>query len=68
MLQRMAASAFGALVMGIVGPILYILIFGIPGNLNAFIRIAVIAAVTGATLGALFPKLFSFLFESFMDI
>lgn len=68
MLKRVLAGAFGALVVGILAPILYVLLVGMPGSLMTFIWIAVIGVVAGAVLGAIFPKFFGFVFEMFMDV
>ena len=68
MIKRVMAGAFVALVIGILAPLLYVLLVGIPGRWIVFIWITVFGVVTGAGLGALFPKFFGFIFEMFMDI
>lgn len=68
MLKRVLSAAFGAFVFGILAPVLYLLLVGVPGSMMAFIWIALIGLVTGAILGALFPKFFGFISEIFLDI
>jgi hypothetical protein len=68
MLKRVLSGAFGALVIGILAPVLYLLLVGVPGSLMAFIWIAFFGLVTGAILGVIFLKFFGFIFETFMDV
>ena len=68
MIKRIAAGAFGAVVLGISVPVLYILLIGVPASLLGIVWIALIGVATGAVLGALFPKFFGFVFETMMDI
>jgi hypothetical protein len=66
--KRVLSGAFGAFVIGILAPVLYLLLVGVPGSLMAFIWIALLGLVTGAIFGVTFPKLFGFIFEIFLDI
>ena len=68
MLKRVLAAAFGAFVIGILAPVLYLVLVGVPGSMGAFIWIALIGVVTGAILGSLYPRFFGFIFEIFLDI
>ena len=68
MIRRAFAGAFGALVVGILTPVLYLLLVGVPGSLMAVIGIVLLGVLTGAILGTLFPRFFGFVFEMFMDV
>lgn len=68
--KRILAAIFGAVLFGIVVPLAYFLLFdrfpieGIKG-----VALLIGAGVTaGAILGALFPRVFGFVFETFFDI
>jgi hypothetical protein len=69
-LKRVLAGAFGAFIFAIVVPIAYYFAIGnLP--LDGFQGVALLAgggAVLGALSGALFPQVFGFVFEAFLDI
>ena len=70
MIRRTLAALFGAFLFSIVTPIAYFFLFD-AFSLEGFIGIvAVIAvgAVFGAIIGAMFPRVFGFIFEMFLDI
>ena len=70
MLKRTLAAIFGAILFAIIVPIGWFLIFdGFPLE-SAIKGILVLAGSgfgIGAILGALFPKVFGFIFEMFFD-
>ncbi len=69
MIKRILAAVFGALLFGILMPIAYPFVFdGFP--LEGFKGILAVAGggvALGALLGALFPKVFGFVFELFLE-
>lgn len=68
--KRLLAAIFGAILFAILVPIGWILAFsGLPslGNLNGLIVLIGSGLAVGALLGALFPKVFGFIFEMFFD-
>jgi hypothetical protein len=67
MLKRALSGTLGALVIGILTPVLYLLLVGVPGSSMEFSWIVLIGSVTSAILGAIFPKFFGFVFEIYMD-
>lgn len=69
MIHRVLAAGFGAVLFGILVPLVYTLCIGWPDS--GFSKILLLAAAglaVGAGLGALFPKVFGFVFEVFMEI
>lgn len=54
MLKRVLSAALCAFVFGILAPVLYLLLVGVPGSMMAAIWITLIGLVTGTILGALF--------------
>jgi hypothetical protein len=67
---RILAAGFGAVLFGIIVPVVYLLVFeGVPfGSLNGFLLLVGAGLAVGACLGALFPRVFGFIFEMFMDV
>jgi hypothetical protein len=69
MFRRVLAACFGALLFGVLVPVAYALFAGWPeGGFTTLILLAAVGVVVGASLGALFPKVFGFVFEVFMDV
>jgi hypothetical protein len=70
MIKRILAAVFGAVVFGVLVPLGYWLVAEtVPlGNLTGVLLLIGIGLLAGAVLGALFPKVFGFVFEAFMDL
>ena len=69
MIRRILAALFGALLFSVVVPIGYYLAFD-GFSLEGLKGIALlfgVGVVVGATLGALFPRVFGFIFDMFLD-
>lgn len=68
MIKRLLAGALGALIFAILTPIAWFLIFdAFPfGELKGAALLVGGGALFGAVLGALFPKVFGFVFELFL--
>jgi hypothetical protein len=66
--KRVFAAIFGAILFGIIVPIGYFLAFHqFPfDSLTGIALVAGIGAVLGAILGVIFPRVFGFIFESFL--
>ena len=70
MIRRTLAALFGAFLFGIIAPIAYFFLFD-AFPLEGFKGIAAVSAagaVFGAVIGTLFPRVFGFIFEMFLDI
>ena len=70
LVSRLLAALFGAVLFAIIVPLSYWLIFeSIPTEsfLRGIATLVVAGLVIGAVLGALFPRFFGFIFESFVD-
>ncbi len=68
MTKRILAAIFGAVLFGILAPLAYVLLIGVPGSFIGVVWLAVLGVVVGAILGALFSRVFGFIFEVFMDV
>ncbi|MCH1499758.1 MAG: hypothetical protein L7U83_11900 [Akkermansiaceae bacterium] len=70
MIRRTLAALFGAFLFSIVAPIAYFFLFdAFPfGGFKGIAAISAVGAVFGAFIGALFPRVFGFIFEMFLDI
>lgn len=68
MTNRFLAAMFGAVLFGVLAPILYVLLVAVPQSIMGFVWLAVAGVVVGAALGALLPRVFGFVFEIFMDV
>ena len=68
MTNRFLAAMFGAVLFGVLVPILYVLLVAVPQSIMGFVWLAVAGVVVGAALGALLPRVFGFVFEIFMDV
>ena len=71
MIKRVLASVFAGILFAIIAPIAYWLIFSsmpLEGVLSGIILLVACGFIVGATLGALFPKVFGVLFEVLLDI
>ena len=68
MTNRFLAAMFGAVLFGVLAPILYVLLVVVPQSIMGFVWLAVAGVVVGAALGALLPRVFGFVFEIFMDV
>lgn len=71
MFKRILAAIFGGILFAIIAPIIYWFLtksMPLDGFLHSLILLASIGFAIGATLGALFPKVFGFIFEIFVDI
>ncbi len=70
MIKRTLAAIFGAVLFGVIVPIVYFVAlrsFPLEG-VKGIALLAGSGALLGAVLGALFPKVFGFVFEIFMDL
>ena len=69
MIRRILAGVFGAVVFGIIIPIITSVAFeSIPlDGLNGLLVLVGISVVLGFVLGCSFPKVFGFIFEAFTD-
>jgi len=66
---RLAASIFGAILIGILYPIAHLLIFGwTVSGLGTLLLWLLPGPIIGAALGALFPGVFGFLAEVVLGI
>lgn len=65
--KRVLAAGFGAVLIGIATPLLYVLLAGVPASLMGFVWLAASGVAAGAVLGALFPRVFGFVFEAFLE-
>jgi hypothetical protein len=68
MIRRVFAGIFGAILFGVLTPILFTLLIGVPDSVIGFVWLAVVGAASGAFLGASFPRVFGFFFEVVMRI
>jgi hypothetical protein len=68
MTNRILAAMFGAVLFGVLAPILYVLLVAVPQSIMGFVWLAVAGVVVGAALGALLPRVFGFVLEIFMDV
>ncbi len=68
MIKRILAAMIGAVLFGILAPLTYILLLGVPQSLMNFVWLAVAGVVVGAVLGALLPRVFGFVFELLFDV
>ena len=68
MTNRFLAAMFGAVLFGVLAPILYVLLVAVPQSIMGFVWLGVAGVVVGAALGALLPRVFGFVFEIFMDV
>ena len=69
MIRRTLAALFGSFLFSIITPIAYFSLFD-AFPLEGFKGIAAVSAggaVFGAVIGALFPRVFGFIFEMFLD-
>ena len=70
MIRRTLAALFGGFLFSIFTPIIYFFLFD-AFPLDGFKGIAVVivsGAALGAVIGAMFPRVFGFIFEMFIDI
>jgi hypothetical protein len=70
LLSRVLAAIFGGVIFAIITPLSYWLIFKSVPTESFFTGLGILAGVgfvIGAILGALFPKVFGFIFELFTD-
>ena len=68
MLKRVLAAAFGALLFGVLVPLVCALTMDGPDELMGFVWLAVAGVVVGAALGWMLPRVFGFVFEVFFEI
>ena len=66
--MRILASIFGAVLLGVLVPLLYPLLASTPDSFVGYVWLAGIGVVLGAILGARFPRVFGIVFEIFMDV
>ena len=68
MLKRILAAIFGGILFGILVPIGYSIFLDVPESPAGLIGIFSLGAFSGLILGFLFPRVFGFIFEIFLDI
>ena len=69
-IARLFAALFGGVIFAIITPLSYWMIFKSVPTESFFTGLGILAGVgfvIGAILGALFPKVFGFIFELFTD-
>lgn len=69
MIKRTLTALFGAFLCSILAPIAYYFVFdGFPlEGFKGFLAIIAAGTVFGAILGALFPRVFGFIFEMLLN-
>ena len=70
LLARLCSALFGGVIFAIITPLSYWMIFKSVPTESFFTGLGILAGVgfvIGAILGALFPKVFGFIFELFTD-
>ena len=69
-IKRALAALFGAIIFMVIVPVGYYLAFEkVPlGSFQGIILLVAIGFAVGALLGALLPRLFGFVFESFLGV
>ncbi len=67
MTKRVLAGIFGAVIFGILVPVLYSWALSVPGTMG-LVGLALIGVVGGAFVGARFPCVFGFPFEALLDV
>lgn len=68
MIKRVLAGTFGAVIFGVLAPLLYALLVRMPDSFSTVLWLAGSGMAIGAVLGALFPRIFGFVFEVFLDV
>lgn len=68
MIKRFLAAVFGGALIGVLFPISYVLLIGIPDTLMGLLWLASIGCLTGVIAGAILPKVFGFIFEVILDV
>ena len=68
MIKRFLAGIFGAILVGVLAPLLGAFLFDWPSTIGGFIWLAIFAAAAGAIFGACFPRIFGFVFEVIFDV
>lgn len=71
MIKKVLAAVFGGILFAIIMPIAYWLIFSsmpLEGFLSGIILLVTCGFIFGGILGALFPKVFGFLFEVLLEL
>lgn len=69
-LYRFLAALFGAVLFGIIVPIAYLFAFDqLPlDGFKGILLLIGVGLIFGAILGALFPRVFGFVFEAFIEM
>lgn len=68
MVKRVLAGSFGALLFGLLVPLLTVLFLGAPSTALGFVWLVLAGLGIGAVLGMLFPRVFGFVFETFLEL
>lgn len=68
MIIRILAAIFASVLFAFLIPIIYVLLVGVPQSLINLVWLALAGVVSGAILGAKFPKTFGFVFELIMNV
>ena len=69
-IKRVLAALFGAILFGVIVPVIYLVAFDKPpvDGLNGVVLLIGCGMAFGGILGALFPRVFGFIFEFFIEM
>ncbi|MCD8533991.1 MAG: hypothetical protein LR011_04035 [Verrucomicrobia bacterium] len=69
-IKRVLAALFGAILFGIIVPVIYLVAFDKPplDGLNGILLLIGSGVAIGAIVGALFPRIFEFFIDVLFDV